>query len=132
MKTLEFETIKGRFLVVDSKDAPSSFNRYLRDIEEKLGVQLTTGYKLSEITEEEVSGIVDEPFGLEVGDDEVIVFKDYEDEENTYSNSIDSLYSLIFSKGIHLFENPYKNHQDKDLETWYEELTFYNPYIFKL
>lgn len=132
MKKLEFETNKGRFLLIDSKDAPSSFNRYLRDIEKELNIQLTTGYKLSEINEEQASQIVDYPFELEVADSSVLVFKDYEDGENTYTSSIDSLYSLLKSKGVHLFENPHKDHEDKNLELWYEDLTFKNPYIFKI
>ena len=102
--------------------------------------------ELKEITEEQASQIVDDPFGLEICDDEVIVFKDYEDEENTYSSSIDSLYSLIFSKGIHLYDNPvpepeyqFDNFGNGGMcESWInayqeqEQKTFYNPYIFKL
>ena len=145
MKKLEFETSKGRFLLIDSEDAPSSFNRYLRDIEEKLGVQLTIGYKLSEITEEQASKVVDEFLfnandGSDYGDEKV--YKDYVADEIYLTNPIESLHSLLKSKGIHLFENPLKNtlsiqslegsqkHSQQIKEA--EQKTFYNPYIFKL
>lgn len=136
MKQEKITTSKGEFLVVDSKDAPSSFNSYLRDIEEKLGVQLITGYKLSEITEEGASKIVDELWNG---------YKNYNSNDNVgnynrlvKNTAIESLHSLLKSKGIHLFENPYDVY---DMSTWHdaneakqkaEEKTFYNPYIFKL
>ena len=138
MKKLEFETIKSRFLLIDSDDAPSSFNRYLRDIEEKLGVQLTTGYKLSEITEEEASGIVD--YFTEYSKR----YQDYERLECAYLTAIESLHSLLKSKGVHLFKNPQTRRYimamtDKGIVDTTEKLyleaeqkTFYNPYIFKL
>lgn len=146
MKTIEFETSKGRFLLIDSKDAPSSFNRYLRDIEKELNIQLITGYKLSEITEEEAREIVDEFLfnandGTDYGDQEV--YKNYITDEIYLTNPKESLHSLLESKGIHLYKNPYTNSTDlnssffsmqtdfnKEKEA--EQKTFYNPYIFKL
>ena len=129
MKKLEFETSKDKFVLVDLPSyeeiekelqffghdqglTNEDLNNYFRHILP----DLNKSYELSEITEEEASQIVD-----------------YYIEDNFLGyTEIDVLHSLLKSKGIHLFENPYKNHQDKDLETWYEELTFYNPFIFKL
>nr|WP_317633077.1 hypothetical protein [uncultured Flavobacterium sp.] len=70
------------------------------------------GIKLSEITEEQASEVV---------------------------GSIKELHSLLKSKGIYLFENPYgewfsdfKNANDELDWQLAEQKTFYNPYIFKL
>lgn len=146
MKKIEFETSKGSWLVLDSKDAPSSFNRYLRDIEKELRVRLTEGYKLSEITEEQVSDIVDEPlFGKHYRDYTFIpTLDDSYAGEFRLNTAIESLHSLLKSKGIHLFENPHPRRYimamtDKGIVDTTEKLyleseqkTFYNPYIFKL
>lgn len=141
MKKLEFETSKGRFLVVGEKINLDTWDyKY----------PLVFISKLSEIPEEEASEIVDEPFGLGVGDNNILVFKDYEDEDNAYLSSIDSLHSLLKSKGIHLFKNPLKDSElsfignvsgidmllakqkhDRRIKEA-EEKTFYNPYIFKI
>lgn len=55
-----------------------------------------------------------------------------EEQASEIVGSIKELHSLLKSKGVHLFENPYKDCEDKDLEWLNNELTFYNPYIFKL
>lgn len=149
MKKLEFETSKGRFLIIDLPIdyhvqnntvyyvTESTKDTFLLPVGESYSINW-----LKEITEEKASEIVDNPFELEVADYTALVFKDYEDDENTYSSSIDSLYSLLFSKGVHLFENPLKNtysiqslegsqkHRDQIKEA--EQKTFYNPYIFKI
>jgi|SRR5690606_6287752 len=101
MKTLEFETSKGRFLLVDNPLLPQAMS-------------ITTKYiKLSEITEEQASEIVD-------SDDEygVIMYQNYQTASMQYFDeqitAIESLHSLLKSKGI------------------LEQKTFYNPYIFKI
>lgn len=126
MKELKFKTSKGEFLVVDGKINLETWN---------YPEPLKFISKLSEITEEQASEIVDCPFELEVVEYAILVYKDYEDSENTYPSSIDSLYSLLFSKGIHLYENPLNigtSIEDYDKYKEAEQKTFYNPYIFKL
>ena len=118
MKKLKFETSKSRFLLIDSKDAPSSFNRYLRDIEKEFGVQLTTGYKLSEITELQASEIV-----FRIG---------HHSNNHLIPTAKELLYSLLESKGVHLFKNPYVSKINPLEYKEAKEKTFKNPYIFKI
>lgn len=113
MKTLEFETSKGKFRLVDEKDYMVFHSMIIEN-----------GFyylELKEITEEQSSEIVS-----------------FEEEYNIslYSSAKNKLHSLLKSKGIHLFENPYADkigitdfdyHRNKA-----EQKTFYNPYIFKL
>lgn len=125
MKKLEFETSKGRFLVSESDEHYDY--RFI-------GL-------LSRITEEQASEVVNEfkyhPTLIKK------VFIDYLNEDFYFESAIESLHSLLESKGIHLYENPYTNSTDlyssffsmqtdfnKEKEA--EEKTFYNPYIFKL
>lgn len=136
MKKEIIKTSRGRFLLIDSRDAPSSFNRYLRDIEDKFGVQLTTGYKVSEITEEEASGIVDEPVKFFNPTNpycvEDVVYINYNSGKGFWT-AIESLHSLLESKGIHLFRNPYLDFETLNIDAIEaEENTFKNPYIFKI
>lgn len=108
MKKLEFETSKGRFLVVDLKNDYSEIYQL---------TELGYGFLcvLSEITEEQASEVVDchkSLFGVPL------------------STHIESLHSFLKSKDIYLFENPVPLLHHSRLEA--EEKTFYNPYIFKL
>lgn len=115
MKKFEFETSKGRFLVSESDEHYDY--RFI-------GL-------LSRITEEQASEIVqiDEHFH---GKD---YYKNYINNNKNFLNPIESLHSLLKSKGIHLFENPYEGILRFEFPTPYkksEQKTFYNPYIFKL
>lgn len=139
MKQLEFETSKGRFRVVDEKDY-MVFHLMIA----KNGFDCIS---LQEITEEKAREIVDEFLfnandGSDYGDEKV--YKDYVTDEIYLTNPIESLHSLLKSKGIHLFKNPHPRRYimamtDKGIVDTTEKLyleaeqkTFYNPYIFKL
>lgn len=117
MKKFEFETSKGKFLLVDEKDYP-----VFHVMIETNGFNF---YSLKEITEEQASEIVDANMFFNG-----ILVKDI-----IYKTAIESLHSLLKSKGIHLFENPYDGILKLEFPTPYwiaEQKTFYNPYIFKL
>jgi len=110
MKLLEFETSKGRFLVSESDEHYDY--RFI-------GL-------LSRITEEQASEIVD------IKGDR---FQDYNHVsccDRWCNTAIESLHSLLKSKGIHLFENPCDNYCGTIEYQEAEQKTFYNPYIFKL
>lgn len=139
MKKLEFETSKGNFVLLDVDYNSMTFVRILDTCTACLGSEeifdYTESFKLSEITEEKASEVVDDKEGNSFTDYEV----DPTENEGYYykHTAIESLQSLIKSKGIHLYENPYK---DVGLMPSYEQklyrdanyLTFYNPYLFKL
>lgn len=132
MKKLEFETNKSRFVIVDNKDFPKSLDDYSFYIEEKL---LIGGIKLSEITEEQASDIVDEPVKFFNPTNpycvEDVVYIDYTSREGFWT-AIESLHSLLESKGVHLFKNPYISKINPLEYKEAKEKTFYNPYIFKI
>lgn len=126
MKVLEFETSKGKFRVVDEKDY-MVFHLMITE----------NGFdciELKAITEEQAREIVDKNIG----------YKNYLKSNDLIINfscvtAINSLNSLLKSKGIHLFENPLGSHETALKRhlltgTWQEQeqKTFYNPYIFKL
>ena len=113
MKKLEFETSKGRFLIVDAIE----------------NANVHTGIKLSEITEEQASEIVKMTW---ISDNiKLCKFKNYDINGNgSFSSATESLHSLLKSKGIHLFKNPAPLLHHTRLEK--EQKTFHNPYIFKL
>lgn len=146
MKKLEFETSKGRFLVVDmvidiwtSEDEKSSTLHLEGEV-----YQVMSCIKLAEITEEQASDIVDKVMNEQHFQN--YNFKSYND--RWVKTAIESLHSLLKSKGLHLFKNPlqsskptadlafYDNVKDAKLiyNKWKEseQKTFYNPYIFKL
>lgn len=129
MKKLEFETSKGAFFMVDA-------------IERK---NLHNGIFLKQITEEQASDIVDESFNAY--HEHSFVYYGNEVVGGCYIvTAIESLHSLLKSKGIHLFENPVPQPEfiidnfgnGGICESWVkefqeqEEKTFYNPVIFKL
>lgn len=161
MKKLEFETSKGKFVLVDLPSyeeiekelqifgydqglTNEDLNNYFRHILPDFNIS----YKLSEITEEQASQIVDEYRrgyknytwrNPKLGGQQVaMVISDY------HRKAIDSLSSLFDSKGIYLYENPHPRRYimamtDKGIidttDKLYleaEEKTFYNPFIFKL
>ena len=117
-KQEKITTSKGEFLLVDAIEKPN----------------INTGIKLSEITEEQASEIVDKVMNNQHFQN--YNFKSYND--RWVKTAIESLHSLLKSKGIHLFENPYGKWYS-DFENANQELdwqlaeqkTFYNPYIFK-
>lgn len=131
MKELRFTTSKGEFLACDAIN----------------GANTHTGISLKDITEEQASKVVDEFLfnandGSDYGDEKV--YKDYVTDEIYLTNPIESLYSLLKSKGIHLYENPIDSpecidgYPDAYLDAIQEDIhlseekTFYNPYIFKI
>lgn len=112
MKKREFETRKGKFTLVDGF------------------YHINGGINLSKITEEQASEIVDEVWGK---------YKNYETDERAGNynrfvcdSAIESLNSLLKSKGVHLFENPTKERFVYFEYREAERKTFYNPYIFKI
>lgn len=166
MKKLEFETSKGRFLVVDipinflfkihhnhlvvdstSNGLIGKMNRLNNDPKGFIEVGRLIA-KLSEISEEEASEIVDNKPSIIYDDGSIslhyrnYLYHDIQAAHIWKSSAIGSLHSLFQSKGIHLFENPLKNtlsiqslegsqkHSQQIKEA--EQKTFYNPCIFKL
>ena len=147
MKELRIETSKGRFVVIDKNQDwcfGEKFNYFgenkhdafnIKDI--NLCFSFSKCFKLSEITEDQARNIVDLK-----GDR----FQDYNHVsccDRWCNTAIESLHSLLKSKGVHLFENNYKKstdlnssffsiQEDFNKEKEAEEKTFYNPYIFKL
>lgn len=138
MKKLEFETSKGKFVLIDAKDISTSWyyfmNKKLKleyniQHEFKLG---KTIFKLEGIAEDELSNIVQSHNGM---------YNTYTEEEfgGMTSSSMTSLRSLLESKGVQLFENKFGKLEEAHLKyivdcSWKEaeQKTFYNPYIFKI
>lgn len=146
MKVLEFETSKGIFKLIDMPETIRvngwNGNIMIDELNQISQEKYSKGFYLKNITEEQAIEIVDKHrFGYKnytwrnpkLGGQQVaMVISDY------CRNAIDSLLSLIDSKGIYLYEKPYLpeeliNNQEAfmaDLKA--EQKTFYNPYIFKL
>lgn len=101
MKQLEFTTRKGTFLIIDFMENLSEFtakNTTFTHEEKRYNLVAL----LKTITEEQASEVVDE---------NKLGYFLYENGSNnmgwvTTGSAIDSLHSLIKSKGFHLFENP--------------------------
>lgn len=119
IKEQQFETGKGKFLLVDMT---GKVNKHIPwDFVEK-------SYDVKHITENEADEIIDKVMGGQH-------FQNYA-WKHTYDRwtktGVESLLSLVKHLGAELYENPYKDHEDKDLEYFYEQCTFYNPIILKL
>lgn len=112
MKKFEFETSKGKFVLVDG--------------------YVENGIDLKQITEQQASEIVHNKHPISGG------FVNYFESTSlitSYScfSAIQSLHSLLKSKGVHLFKNPFLDFETLDPSAVYaEQNTFYNPHIFKL
>ena len=116
MKRLEFETSKGRFVIVDSTTLDKVSGQALVD---EYGDYII----LSEITEVQASEIV-----FRIG---------HHSNDHLIPSAKHILHSLLESKGIHLFENPYPDaglipSYEQKLYREAEQKTFHNPYICKL
>lgn len=134
MKKLELETSQGKFVVEEASD--KNIGRVL----------------LKHITEQQASEIVPSTHHFTPGEniEHWNLFEDYEYNRLSWSfTSIESLHSLIKSKGYYLFENPnpkpseymfYKRKSDGvswgdsllQLHNCSDQKTFYNPVIFKV
>lgn len=149
MKELRFSTSKGEFLMVDmpldvDKIAYGIGGVKIKQGNDKkwtsfLSAKCELVNTLKHITEEQASEIVD---------DYKKWFKNYSYKEDAvggqrvsivvfpyHKKAIDSLFSLLDSKGIHLFENPIEigtSKEDYEIYKNSEQKTFYNPYIFKI
>lgn len=121
MKKLEFETSKGRFVIVDGVGEDFAMDLTHMIICDEWFV------KLSEITEEQASEIVDYSIlkNMYASYNYGFCTNSY-----VYKTAIESLHSLLKSKGIYLYKNPAPLLHHTRLEA--EQKTFYNPYIFKL
>lgn len=131
MKQIEFKTEKATFLLVDLPTDDICGGQHLVDTYGSLH------FNLKEITEEEASEIV----GKSNTNNR---FKDYTSDCEWHTNiytlktAIESLHSLIKSKGVHLYSNPYKtefvctrSNNLPNMECFEAEpKTFYNPVIF--
>lgn len=127
-KRIEITTSKATFLLVDLPTDDKGFvEQHLID------AYGSVYFKLSEISEEEAKMLVDE--NNEYG---ITLFQNYQTTSMAYFDeqlsAIESLHSLIKSKGMHLYENPYSNtiglvefdyHRNRA-----ESKTFYNPILF--
>ena len=130
MKTLEFETSKGKFKIIDMPDEirVNGWNgSIVIDKENQISREkYEKGFYLRNATEEQANAIVDKVMNNQH-------FQNYDFKEITdrwTKSAIESLHSLLKSKGIHLFRNP--NNSDYFTNRSTEEKTFYNPFIFKL
>ncbi len=147
MKKLNFETSKGKFVVVDIEsdkdiyDIQSNFGYLLKDFCDWIYLKDITEQQASEIVDYEVENVEIQGGGF------YNTIYNYEKGDFQLGNSqIDSLYSLITSNGYYLFENPIQYIPDKitnshtnldsqDLIMKYydaKDKTFFNPIIFKL
>lgn len=135
MKKLEFTTGKGGFVVVDGS----------QPIDTEIAKLIFGSYwsiRFKDLTEEQASEIVD--YTNFIG---FAVYEDYHDGNKVLYTALDSLHSLIKSKGWYL-ENPlqftkptddlsfYDNQEDmeKCIADWQqaESRTLNNPVIFKI
>ncbi|AXF52600.1 MAG: hypothetical protein [Caudoviricetes sp.] len=155
MKKLNFETSKGKFVVVDMPEHKGKAiavallcNSNFGEKEFKDSTYL--GY-ISELTEQQASEIVEEYFSTTTN--EIDGYFDYRDDTQT-DCPIESLHSIFELNGYYLFENPYgkeypeipiiegssrhkqiiefsfENQQRKWKEA--QGKIFFNPIIFKL
>lgn len=126
MKKLEFETSKGGFCLVEAHEYGDKWVNSGKH---------TYVCMLKRITEEKASEIVDDELY------DYVLFRGHL--QNYCETAIESLHSLLKSKGIHLYKNPYTNSTDLNSsffsmqtdfnkEKQAEQKTFYNPYIFKI
>lgn len=122
MKKLEFKTSKGSFLLSDENyylvNERAVKTAYLNNVKQ---FEYVSFIRLSEITEQQASEIVDKKIG----------YKNYLESTDVISNyscvtAIKSLHSLLKSKGVYLYENPVY----KDVE-YSDELCKYCPLIKK-
>jgi len=129
VKELRFETSKGKFFIVEN--IPSVLRQVPHDFCDRIGL-------LYGLTEEQARDIVDSS-----------IYDEYYPNHTRISltkSALDSIRSLIQSKGWYLFDNPYKHPQTMEiipasLNWWYEQeqkhieaesRTFHNPVIFKI
>lgn len=122
MKKINFETSKGKFVVVDIKEFDNiGVSRIGIDINGIFFSGAKGIIQLKKITEQQASEIVDSEYNQSK-------YGQYE------PNAIHRLYSIITSNGYHLFENPYTDAQKYSESKYFdaEDKTFYNPIIFKL
>lgn len=107
MKSIEFETSKGRFMTANEEDLVfkdkngityAYHNGYLIDWFSRI--------KLSEITEEQASEVIKMTW---INDNiKFCKYKNYiQDGKGSYSSAIESLHSLLKSKGIEITPNTY-------------------------
>lgn len=142
MKKLEFSTSKGEWLLVDDDEhglitdkeqANRLINAWGTDNVERDLDRLELICKLSDITEEQASDVVDSEY---VDFIDKYLYRDYKSKNakevfNDNLSAIESLHSLIKSKGVNLFENPWRDCGDDDVVNFENKQTFYNPYLFK-
>lgn len=126
MKEFKFKTSKGKFIIKEY----STFNDLIKDAnfyKQKI-------CKLSEITEEQASEIIDKVMSNQHFQN--YNFKGFAD--RWVKSAIESLHSLFKANGIYLYEKPclpdeYIASKEALLYDKEEESKiFYNPYIFKI
>lgn len=100
MKKLEFETSKGRFVVIDNNQDDTQVIQFLKDIPYS---SYMNRIKLSDISEEQASEIVDKVMNNQHFQN--YNFKSYND--RWVKTAIESLHSLLKSKGITYLSNKY-------------------------
>lgn len=138
MKVLEFETIKGRFKLIDMPEKVSvngwNGSIMIDEVNQISQEKYAKGFYLKNITEEQASSVMSK--------------KDIAKYQGKMCslNSVLGLNRFLESKGINLFNNPvpepeyqFDNFGNGGMcESWInthqeaEQKTFYNPYIFKL
>lgn len=120
IKSFVFDTSQGGFIVIDvPKDSPL-LGQYLV---EKYGAVY---YTVADISEEDAGDIVD------WNELHQYYYKHPSKAWEGDITAIESLHSLLRSFGMELFKNPYEGHEDEDLEWFYNQITFFNPLIWKL
>lgn len=132
MKTKQFRTSKGLFVITDEKYCLKEENgiriAYFNGVKQ---FEHTKFIHFPRITEQQASEIVDKVMNEQH-------FQNYNYKcvtDRWVKSARESLKSLIESLGIHLYKNPieiftFDEDYIKHIET--EANTFYNPYIFKI
>lgn len=117
MKKLEFETSKGKFVLVDGY------------VENGIDLKQITEERAGEIVDSMQSGTVLGKLVTDLYNHTIEIYK-HEGRDIKFISAVKCLHSLLKSKGVHLFKNPAPIlHQDRLRQ---EQNTFYNPFIFKL
>lgn len=148
MRKFEFESNGSKWMLVDAQGEDVGISRVGINIG-KCFYSIKEVVILKNITEEQASEVVSK-VTFRIGEDVDVYYKDYmKYSSGTTYIAIESLHSLLKSKGIHLYKNPYRDDWEElctwghgcfakygkssfELFTEAEEKTFYNPVLFKI
>lgn len=131
MKKFEFESNGSKWLLFEADEEGYCFNT----LQFHFKIKLSLGLFLKDIKEEQASEVVGER-QLELWQKTQGFYKYYDYMSRNecgisfLKSSIESLHSLLKSKGVHLYKNTDPLFSGHYLEA--EAKTFYNPVLFKI